>query len=44
MTSVASPLATPAVPTLAIGAAAPSFDDLLGADGRRHGLASPRRE
>jgi len=33
-------MAAPAVPTLPIGAAAPSFEDLLGTDGRRHGLES----
>jgi len=40
MTSMASPLAAPAVSTLAVGAAAPSFADLLGTDGRRYSLAS----
>jgi peroxiredoxin len=40
MRSTASPLAAPAVPVLANGAAAPSFENLLGTDGRRYRLAS----
>ena len=40
MTSTASPLAAPALPALEVGAAAPSFEELLGTDGRRYGLAS----
>ena len=44
MTSTASPLAAPALPALAVGAAAPSFEELLGTDGRRHGFCGLRRE
>ena len=40
MTSTASPLAAPALPAFEVGAAAPSFEELLGTDGRRYGLAS----